>query len=66
MPRRLAAGAAAFGANTVEVEDFEDAFFRYGRDVKQHFEALKERSHPTSCSPTTAPICTRTTGSSPS
>jgi LmbE family N-acetylglucosaminyl deacetylase len=40
------AGAAAFGATTVEVEDFEDAFFRYGREVKEHFEGLKERVSP--------------------
>jgi LmbE family N-acetylglucosaminyl deacetylase len=40
------AGAAAFGATTVEVEDFEDAFFRYGREVKEHFEGLKERISP--------------------
>ena len=40
------AGAAAFGATTVELEDFEDAFFNYGREVKDHFEALKERVSP--------------------
>jgi LmbE family N-acetylglucosaminyl deacetylase len=40
------AGAAAFGATTVEVEDFEDAFFKYGREVKEHFEGLKQRVSP--------------------
>ena len=65
--REARAGAAAFGATTVEVEDFEDAFFRYGREVKQHFEGAEgARLSPTSSSPTTAPTCTRTTGSSPS
>ena len=40
------AGAAAFGASSVEIEDFEDAFFKYGREVKQHFEGLKQRVSP--------------------
>jgi LmbE family N-acetylglucosaminyl deacetylase len=40
------AGAAAFGATTVEIESFEDAFFKYGREVKEHFEGLKERVAP--------------------
>jgi LmbE family N-acetylglucosaminyl deacetylase len=40
------AGAEAFGATTVEVEDFDDAFFKYGREVKEHFEALKQRVSP--------------------
>jgi LmbE family N-acetylglucosaminyl deacetylase len=35
------AGAQAFGATTVEVQSFEDAFLRYGRDVKDYFETLK-------------------------
>ena len=35
------AGAQAFGAATVEIRDFEDAFFKYGRDVKDYFETLK-------------------------
>ena len=35
------AGARALGATTVEIRDFEDAFFRYGRDVKDYFETLK-------------------------
>lgn len=35
------AGAQAFGAATVEIRDFEDAFFQYGRDVKDYFETLK-------------------------
>ena len=35
------AGAEAFGATTVEVEAFEDAFFKYGREVKDYFEKLK-------------------------
>src|SRR4029079_16805635 len=37
------AGAEAFGATTVEVEAYEDAFFKYGREVKEHFEGLKSR-----------------------
>ena len=40
------AGAAAFGATTVEIESFEDAFFKYGREVKEHFEGLKDRVAP--------------------
>jgi LmbE family N-acetylglucosaminyl deacetylase len=40
------AGAAAFGATTVEIEDFEDAFFKYGREVKEHFEQLKQNVSP--------------------
>jgi LmbE family N-acetylglucosaminyl deacetylase len=40
------AGAEAFGATAVEVEAFEDAFFKYGREVKEHFEGLKERVSP--------------------
>jgi LmbE family N-acetylglucosaminyl deacetylase len=36
-----AAGAQSFGATTVEIRDFEDAFLRYGRDVKEYFETLK-------------------------
>jgi LmbE family N-acetylglucosaminyl deacetylase len=40
------AGAEAFGATTVEIENFEDAFFKYGREVKEHFEGLKERVSP--------------------
>jgi LmbE family N-acetylglucosaminyl deacetylase len=40
------AGAEAFGATTVEVEAFEDAFFEYGREVKEHFEGLKARLSP--------------------
>jgi LmbE family N-acetylglucosaminyl deacetylase len=40
------AGAEAFGATTVEVEAYEDAFFKYGREVKEHFEALKARFAP--------------------
>jgi LmbE family N-acetylglucosaminyl deacetylase len=40
------AGAEAFGAATVEIENFEDAFFKYGREVKEHFEGLKERVSP--------------------
>ena len=35
------AGARAFGAATVEIRDFEDAFFKYGREVKDYFETLK-------------------------
>jgi LmbE family N-acetylglucosaminyl deacetylase len=35
------AGAQAFGATTVEIRDFEDAFFKYGREVKDYFETLK-------------------------
>ncbi|HET7555268.1 MAG TPA: PIG-L deacetylase family protein [Gaiellaceae bacterium] len=35
------AGARALGATTVEIRDFEDAFFSYGRDVKDYFETLK-------------------------
>jgi LmbE family N-acetylglucosaminyl deacetylase len=35
------AGAQAFGAATVEIRDFEDAFFKYGREVKDYFETLK-------------------------
>ena len=35
------AGANAFGATTVEIRDFEDAFFKYGREVKDYFETLK-------------------------
>jgi LmbE family N-acetylglucosaminyl deacetylase len=35
------AGAQAFGATTVEIREFEDAFFKYGRDVKDYFETLK-------------------------
>jgi LmbE family N-acetylglucosaminyl deacetylase len=34
------ASAAAFGAE-VDVQGFRDAFFRYGPDVKEHFEGLK-------------------------
>jgi len=40
------AGAEAFGATTVEVEAYEDAFFKYGREVKEHFEGLKARVAP--------------------
>ena len=40
------AGARAFGATEVEIEDFEDAFFKYGPEVKRHFEALKGRLRP--------------------
>jgi len=40
------AGAEAFGATTVEVEAYEDAFFKYGREVKEHFEGLKGRVAP--------------------
>jgi LmbE family N-acetylglucosaminyl deacetylase len=39
------ASAAAFGAS-VEVETFRDAFFRYGGEVKDFFEALKSRVQP--------------------
>jgi LmbE family N-acetylglucosaminyl deacetylase len=35
------AGARAFGATSVEIQGFEDAFLRYGRDVKDYFETLK-------------------------
>ena len=35
------AGAQGFGATTVEIRDFEDAFFKYGREVKDYFETLK-------------------------
>jgi LmbE family N-acetylglucosaminyl deacetylase len=35
------AGAQAFGATRVEILDFEDAFFQYGREVKDYFETLK-------------------------
>jgi LmbE family N-acetylglucosaminyl deacetylase len=35
------AGAEAFGATKVEILDFEDAFFKYGREVKDYFETLK-------------------------
>jgi len=35
------AGAQAFGATTVEIREFEDAFFHYGREVKDYFETLK-------------------------
>jgi LmbE family N-acetylglucosaminyl deacetylase len=35
------AGARAFGATLVETRDFEDAFFKYGRDVKDYVETLK-------------------------
>ena len=35
------AGARAFGATKVEIHDFEDAFFKYGREVKDYFETLK-------------------------
>jgi LmbE family N-acetylglucosaminyl deacetylase len=35
------AGARAFGATAVEIHDFEDAFFQYGREVKECFETLK-------------------------
>jgi LmbE family N-acetylglucosaminyl deacetylase len=31
---------------TVEVESFEDAFFKYGREVKDYFEGLKGRVEP--------------------
>jgi LmbE family N-acetylglucosaminyl deacetylase len=31
---------------TVEVESFEDAFFKYGREVKDYFEDLKGRVEP--------------------
>jgi LmbE family N-acetylglucosaminyl deacetylase len=34
-------GAEAFGATKVEIRDFEDAFFKYGREVKDYFETLK-------------------------
>jgi LmbE family N-acetylglucosaminyl deacetylase len=34
------ASAAAFGAE-VDVQGFRDAFFRYGPEVKEHFESLK-------------------------
>ena len=40
------AGAEAFGATSVEVEAYEDAFFKYGREVKEHFEGLKARVAP--------------------
>jgi LmbE family N-acetylglucosaminyl deacetylase len=43
------AGAETFlaGASaTIEVEAFEDAFFKYGREVKEHFEGLKNRVAP--------------------
>jgi LmbE family N-acetylglucosaminyl deacetylase len=35
------AGANAFGATTVAIHDFEDAFFSYTREVKDYFETLK-------------------------
>ena len=35
------AGARAFGATKVEIHDFEDAFLKYGREVKDYFETLK-------------------------
>ena len=35
------AGAQAFGATRVEILDFEDAFFQYGREVKDYFETLQ-------------------------
>jgi LmbE family N-acetylglucosaminyl deacetylase len=35
------AGARAFGATRLEIRDFEDAFFKYGREVKDYFEKLK-------------------------
>ncbi len=35
------AGAQAFGAATTEIRDFEDAFLKYGREVKDYFETLK-------------------------
>jgi LmbE family N-acetylglucosaminyl deacetylase len=44
------AGAEAFlhevARKTIEVESFEDAFFKYGREVKEHFEGLKDRCAP--------------------
>jgi LmbE family N-acetylglucosaminyl deacetylase len=43
------AGAEAFLSDaraTIEVEAFEDAFFKYGREVKEHFEGLKDRVAP--------------------
>jgi LmbE family N-acetylglucosaminyl deacetylase len=39
------ASAAAFGAE-VDVQGFRDAFFRYGPEVKEYFEALKARLEP--------------------
>ena len=45
-PRRRAPAPPRSARPTVEVEDFEDAFFRYGREVKEHFEELKERVSP--------------------
>jgi LmbE family N-acetylglucosaminyl deacetylase len=39
------ASAAAFGADA-EVLSFRDAFFRYGAEVKEFFEGLKQRFEP--------------------
>jgi LmbE family N-acetylglucosaminyl deacetylase len=39
------ASAEAYGAE-VHVQEFRDAFFRYGPEVKEYFEALKSRLEP--------------------
>jgi LmbE family N-acetylglucosaminyl deacetylase len=39
------ASAEAYGAE-VDVQEFRDAFFRYGPEVKEYFEALKSRLEP--------------------
>jgi LmbE family N-acetylglucosaminyl deacetylase len=39
------ASAAAFGAHA-DVQSFRDAFFRYGAEVKEYFEGLKQRFEP--------------------
>ena len=63
-------GAEAFlqgAAETeIKVESFQDAFFRYGPEVKEYFEALKARVSPDLVLTHHARTCTRTTGWSPS
>jgi LmbE family N-acetylglucosaminyl deacetylase len=39
------ASAAAFGAHA-DVQSFRDAFFRYGAEVKEYFEGLKQQFEP--------------------
>jgi LmbE family N-acetylglucosaminyl deacetylase len=39
------ASAATFGAHA-DVRSFRDAFFRYGAEVKEYFEGLKQRFEP--------------------
>jgi len=61
----LAAGAARL---TVDIHDFRDSSFPWDRPVelKQAVADLARAPSRMSCSPTTAPTCTRITRSSPS